>query len=82
MAKQILIQILGINVARKICCQVESILTKVKLVILILPRLNTHSDKLKKHFWSLNYPKRKIRVRLELILVIRHGYQLTYIMQK
>ena len=45
---------LATDVAGKIRFQVESVLTSVKLVILILPRLNTHSDGLKKLFWSLN----------------------------
>ena len=36
-----------IYVAGKIRSQLESVLTYVKLVILILPRLNTHLDRLK-----------------------------------
>ena len=43
-----------IYVAGKIRSQVESVLTLVKLVILIFPSLNTHSDGLKKLFWTLN----------------------------
>ena len=39
-----------IYVAGKIRSQVESVLTWVKLVILIFPSLNTHSDGLKKLF--------------------------------
>jgi len=42
--------VMNINVAGKIRFQVEPASTYVKLVILIFPRLNTHSDGLKKLF--------------------------------
>ena len=39
----------------KIRSQVESVFALVKLVLLILPRLNTHSDEIREtFFWSLN----------------------------
>ena len=40
--------------------------------------LNTHSDELKKHFLEAKLSLKKIRVRLGLVLVMIHEYQLTY----
>ena len=47
-------------------------------MILIFPCLNTHSDRLKKVFLKPKLSLEKIRVRLELVLVFIHRYQLTY----
>ena len=41
---------------------VESVFTLVKLVILILPRLNMHSDELEKLFWSLENNQGQVRI--------------------
>ena len=46
-------------------------------MILILLRLNTHSDEFKKLFLEPKLSLEKIRVRLRLVLVIIHGDQMT-----
>ena len=45
-----LMSVCCVYVAGKIRSQVEFVFTQVKLVILILPRLNTHSVEFKKRF--------------------------------